>query len=249
MAIRCPNCQHNNPDTARYCERCRVNLGDAAPKDSHGRPRYTGYGIYSRPARRPPSFGGWRFDLLADVRGKVLELGVRSGSNFRYYQPGVEVIATDVDAGAVRKARKAFSHFVQGIALGMADAQQLPFADQSFDAVVATLVFCSIPDPGRALDEIARVLRPGGRLYTVDHVRSEQPFWGGLMDTLAPAWKFASGGCNLNRRTEDTIRAAGYNILQRRSGWGGVLRLLISEPPEVAPSPSPTGEGSQYPDS
>src|SRR6185369_16122063 len=135
----------------------------------------------------------------------VLELGVRSGRNFRFYPPGVQVVATDVEASAISGARQAFPGFSQGLALSLADAQRLPFADQSFDTVVATLVFCSVSDPVRALGEVARVLRPGGRLYTIDHVRCEQPILGGLMDAIAPVWKFASGGCNLNRRTEEVM--------------------------------------------
>jgi SAM-dependent methyltransferase len=229
--IRCPNCQHNNLETARYCARCGVNLGDAAPKDAQGRPRYADGMMRPRPARRFGSFSVWRYDLLSEVRGRVLELGVRSGANFRFYPSNVQVVATDVDASAIRGARRVFPRFAQGLALSLADAQRLPFADQSYDGVVATLVFCSIPDPTRALHEIARVLRPGGRLYTLDHVRCEQPIVGGLMDRLAPLWKFTTGGCNLNRRTEEIIRASGFHVLERRTAWWGILCWLITEPP------------------
>jgi SAM-dependent methyltransferase len=229
--IRCPNCQHNNPDRARYCARCGVNLGDAAPKDAQGRPRYVDGMVQPRPARRLGSFSSWRYDLLSEVRGRVLELGVRSGSNFRFYPSNTQVVATDADASEISGAQRAFPRFAQGLALSLADAQRLPFADESFDGVVATLVFCSIPEPTRALDEIARVLRPGGRLYTLDHVRCEQPVVGGLMDRLAPLWKFTTGGCNLNRQTEEIIRDSGFQVVQRRTAWWGILRWLITEPP------------------
>jgi len=187
--------------------------------------------MLTRPAQRPRWFLGWRYDLLADVRGRVLELGVRHGSNFRFYPSGVEVVATEIDAGAVGNARRLFPRFSQGIALSLADAQRLPFADHSFDAVVSTLVFCSIPDPARALGEVARVLRPGGRFYSIDHVRSEQPLIGALLDALTPTWKVLAGGCHLNRRTEDMLRSAGFTIHRRRAALTGILRMLVAEPP------------------
>ncbi|MCC7452382.1 MAG: methyltransferase domain-containing protein [Anaerolineae bacterium] len=231
MLIRCPNCQTENPEGTRYCRRCNVNLGDAAPKDTQGRPLYTTRHRLSRPARRPTWFLGWRYDLLADVHGRVLELGVRNGPNFRFYQPDTRVVATDVDANTLKGTRRLFARFAQGIALSAADAQRLPFADHSFDAVVSTLVFCSIPDPARALGEIARVLRPGGRLYTIDHVRSDQPVIGAILDALTPTWKIFAGGCHLNRRTADTLRDSGFMIHSQRTALGGVLRMFISEPP------------------
>jgi SAM-dependent methyltransferase len=170
--------------------------------------------------------------LLADVRGRVLELGVRGGPNFPFYRPGTQVVATDLDAQAMQGARKAFPRFDQGLALSQADAQRLPFADQSFDAVVATLVFCTIPDPALALGEVARVLQPGGRLYTIDHVRAAPRALGAVMDALAPVWKFMSGGDHLNRRTEEFFRASGFRIRQRRTTWLGILLWLVMDPPE-----------------
>src|SRR5215218_9076646 len=95
--IRCPNCSHLNPEGTRYCQRCNVNLGDAVPKDGQGRPRYSSARMLSRPAKRPTMLLGWRYDLLAELHGLALELGVRNGPNFRFYPPGVRVVATDVN--------------------------------------------------------------------------------------------------------------------------------------------------------
>jgi len=187
--------------------------------------------LLARPARRPVGRSGWRYDLLGNLCGRVLELGVRDGPNFQFYPPDVKVVATDIDQETMQGARRIFRRFRQGLALSLADAQCLPFADASFDAVVETLVFCSIPDPQRALAEIARVLKPGGRFYSIDHVRADQPFLGGFQDLIAPIWKVASGGCNVNRRTEDTLQAAGYHIQERRQSMAGIMRWIISEPP------------------
>jgi SAM-dependent methyltransferase len=228
--ITCPNCKHRNPEGTRYCQRCNVNLGDAAPKDSAGRPQYSGEAPFSRPQRRPARLGGWRYDLLGGLRGRVLELGVRRGPNFAYYPPDVQVVVTDAYASMIQDARDAFPRFKQGIALSLADAQRLPFADDTFDAVIATLVFCSIPDPVQALAEVSRVLRPGGRFYSIDHVRCDQPVVGALMDLVAPLWKAVTYGCNLNRRTEEVLRASGFRVHERRTALAGIMRWLISEP-------------------
>jgi ubiquinone/menaquinone biosynthesis C-methylase UbiE len=177
------------------------------------------------------SWEQWRRDLLANVRGRVLELGVRTGPNFRYYAPETRVIATDVSRAHFRKAKQALRSAGKAPTLGLADAQHLPFADGTFDSVVETLVFCSIPDPALALAEIARVLKPGGRFYGMDHVRSHNRILGTLFDVLDPPYHLLSGGCHLNRRTEDTLRSAGYTILERRSAWAGLMRWIIAAPP------------------
>jgi SAM-dependent methyltransferase len=184
-----------------------------------------------RPEARPRLFAGWRYDLVGSTRGRVLELGVRSGPNFRYYPSHVALIATDIEGDPLARTSRQRAHrHVQ--AYGVADGQCLPFADQSFDAVVATLVFCSIPDPALALREVARVLRPGGAFHSIDHVRCDQvAAVGWLQDILNPPWHAITGGCNLNRRTEALLGQAGFTVRERRTALLGVLRWLISEPP------------------
>ncbi len=178
----------------------------------------------------------WRADLVRGLTGRVLELGVRNGPNFAHYPTDIQLVATDVTAASMRGARQHFRGLRQGFGLSVADAQCLPFADASFDTVVATLVFCSIPNPGLALAEIRRVLKPHGELRTIDHVRSPQPVIGAVMDILAPAYKVVAQGCNLNRRTEDVLRSAGYTIQQQRRAIGGIMRLFIAIPSAIPES-------------
>lgn len=180
------------------------------------------------------SLARWRRDLLANLHGKVLELGVRAGPNFRFYPPEANVIALDVDWNTLRQTARAYHSLRQSQGFLLADAQRLPFPDHTFDAVVATLVFCSIPDPRRAMAEIARVLRPEGHFHAIEHTRIDVPILGHLMDILTPPWKFVTGGCHLNRRTEHTLEAAGFKIQERRQALLGVMRWLVAAPPDVA---------------
>ena len=176
--------------------------------------------------RRPGGFAGWRWDLLGRVRGRTLEIGCGWGHIFDHFPAVAAVTAFDYDAGRVASAARRRAR----IPLVVADAQQLAWPDAAFDAVVGTLVFCSIPRPELALAEARRVLRPGGRLYLVEHVRSHHLALGRVQDILAPAWRWATGGCNLNRDTEAAVRLAGFELDERQIGYAGVLKLLIAHP-------------------
>lgn len=180
----------------------------------------------TRRTNRPRGFAGWRWELLGGVRGRTLEIGCGSGSNFDHYPAGAEVLACDVEPARVRLAvgRRALAPR----AVLAADAQHLPWAAGTFDSVIGTLVFCSIPQPAKALAEIHRVLRPGGKLFLLDHVRSHRPGLAWLQDRLAPGWLRLTGGCNLNRDTEGMLRAAGFEVERRQVGYAGLLKLLVA---------------------
>lgn len=180
----------------------------------------------ARRAQRPWGFGGWRWELLGEAQGRTLEIGCGWGHNFAHYPPDTRVTAFDLDPARVRSA---LNHGAP-IPLAVADAHHLAWGSQAFDSVVGTLVFCSIPEPAQALAEVRRVLKPGGRLYLIEHVRSHHEWLGSLQDALAPAWRWATGGCNLNRNTEGAVRAAGYDLQRVRVGFGGLLKLMIARP-------------------
>lgn len=179
-----------------------------------------------RALRRPGGFAGWRWELLGQVHGRVLEIGCGTGYNFEHYPAGAVVTAFEPDAERLRiaAARRA------PVRLARADAEQMAWPAQSFDSVIGTLVFCSIPHPAQALSEVRRVLRPSGRLYLVEHVRSHHAWLGTVQDWLALAWHWGTGGCNLNRDTEATVRAAGFEIETLKLGYGGLLKLMIAKP-------------------
>lgn len=157
-------------------------------------------------------FGQWRADILEDTHGRVLELGAGTGLNLQYYPPAVtELVLTEPDAHMRNVLRRRVARARVPATISDADAQDLPYADASFDAVVATLVLCSIPDVGRALGEVRRVLAPEGMLVFLEHVGgaagSRRFRW---QRRLEPVWSRVVGGCHLTRRTVESLADAGF---------------------------------------
>ncbi|MFP2897088.1 class I SAM-dependent methyltransferase [Corallococcus sp. 4LFB] len=112
-----------------------------------------------------------------------------------------------------------------------ADVQALPFTDGSFDAVVSSLVFCCVDAPATALAEVMRVLRPGGELRLLEHVRAPHRAIATAQDLLTPAWRRLSGGCRLNRDTFRLVETAGFRILRREQRLGGVGEFIFARRP------------------
>jgi ubiquinone/menaquinone biosynthesis C-methylase UbiE len=158
--------------------------------------------------------GDKRRELLAQASGAVLELGAGTGVNLEHYPPTIErLVLTEPDPHMAKRLRKHLAETGrQGVEVVDAGAEALPFADDEFDTVIATLVFCTVPDPNAALAEVARVLKPDGRMLFMEHVRSESGRKGRWQDRLNPLQNFFFGGCNLNRPTADTISASPLQI-------------------------------------
>jgi ubiquinone/menaquinone biosynthesis C-methylase UbiE len=153
--------------------------------------------------------GRWRAWLAGGIRtGRTLDLGCGTGRNLPLLGSAVRVVGLDPCHASLLKARRR----VPGGLLVRARAEALPFRDSVFDTVVSGLVFCSVSDVPRGLDEVRRVLRPGGRLRMLEHVRASGRVAGWLQDLTQPAWTWFTGGCHPNRETEAAVRAAGFVI-------------------------------------
>ena len=151
-------------------------------------------------------FAAERSALLADARGRVLEVGAGTGRNVPHYPPGTNVTYTEPDPHMADRLR------ARGKSVVPATVQQLPFADDSFETVVSTLVLCSVPDVPAALAEIRRVLAPGGRLLFIEHVRADAPGPARWQDRVNPVHRVIGCGCNCNRNTLERVQAAGFKV-------------------------------------
>ena len=159
--------------------------------------------------------GDHRRRLLAELTGRVLEVGAGNGLNFPYYPATVtEILAIEPEPYLRRLALAAASQAPVPIRVVAGTAEALPAPDAAFDAVVASLVLCTVTDPGQALAEVRRVLRPSGRLRFYEHVRATDPRLARWQDRLERPWGWLVGGCHPNRDTVAAITAAGLQVVQ-----------------------------------
>jgi ubiquinone/menaquinone biosynthesis C-methylase UbiE len=175
-------------------------------------------------------FRTWRSRLTDAVRGeRALEVGVGTGKNFPFYPPGVEIAAIDFSPHMLQRARMRAVRMQIDPELHEMDVQQLDFPDNRFDTVFATFVFCSVPDPVLGLREMRRVCKPDGRLVLIEHMRPENAALGLLFDAFNPL-AVRITGANINRRTMDNIRSAGWRIEIEERLSGDVVRWIEARP-------------------
>lgn len=168
--------------------------------------------------------------LLAGARGRTLEIGAGTGINIELYPDSVtELVLTEPDAQMRHQLKGKLADRSRQANIVDADAERLPFPESSFDTVVATLVFCTIPHPDLALAEIERVLRPDGRLLFLEHVRADNPKLAKWQDRLERPWGAFGRGCHPNRDTLATIEASGLEVIDVERG------RLPKAPPIVRP--------------
>jgi phosphatidylethanolamine/phosphatidyl-N-methylethanolamine N-methyltransferase len=178
-------------------------------------------------------FGPMRHKLWSLISGtKVLEIGVGTGKNFSYHPAGADVTGIDLSGRMLVRAQRRAHDLGRSLPLEQMDAQHLGFSDGSFDLAVATFVFCSVPDVVQGLRELARVVRPGGRVLLLEHVRIDRPAWfGRLMDLLDPLVVRLMGP-HINRRTVENVRWAGLE-----AEWvedlapRGLVKLIVARKP------------------
>jgi ubiquinone/menaquinone biosynthesis C-methylase UbiE len=175
------------------------------------------------------AFRLWRKRLWSQIEGdRVLEAGVGTGKNVPYYPVGVRVMAVDLSDKMLSQAQRRVQKLAANAALSLVDAQRLAFPNGVFDIAVATFVFCSVPDAVVGLRELSRVVKPGGRIILLEHVRVNIPVIGWLMDLLDPLVVRVMGA-HINRTTTENVKKAGLEIEQvKRLLPGGLVKMIVA---------------------
>lgn len=168
------------------------------------------YDLAGRRAERG-ALGERRAELLADLEGDVLEVGAGTGASLPHYRRARRVVALEPSEDMAGRIPGRIEEARVPVEIVHGTAEDLPFPDETFDAAVVILVLCSVAEPGRALAEIRRVLRPGGKLVVLEHVRGtgRTARW---QDRLTPLHRRVTGNCHLNRETRGTLAAAGFDV-------------------------------------
>lgn len=170
--------------------------------------------MYDRFARGSEEAGvrELRHGLVAEAGGRVLEIGAGTGANLPHYDGRIEsLVVTEPEPPMLRRLQRAAREHVPDAQVLRAPAEDIPFEDDSFDTVVSTLVLCGVDDQPRALREARRVLRPGGRLLFLEHVRADDPGLARFQDRMNWLNRLVVG-CDCNRPTLATIEAEGFGV-------------------------------------
>ncbi len=171
-----------------------------------------------------------RRETLAAASGRTIDIGAGTGINVELYPEGVtELVLAEPDEHMLNRLRPKTATWGRAVDVVQAPADSLPLEDDGFDTAVFTLVLCTVPDPRAALNEAARVLKPGGKLLFVEHVRSEDPGLARWQDRLEGPWRFLGDGCHCNRDTVASIEAAPFTVERVEKGE------LPKSPPLVRP--------------
>jgi ubiquinone/menaquinone biosynthesis C-methylase UbiE len=169
-------------------------------------------------------YGPYKRDLFARARGRTMLVAAGTGIDFKYLPEGLEVTAVDFSPRMLSFAEKRLGESASPVQLVEADVQALDFDDGTFDTVITSCTFCSVPDPVVGLREVRRVLKDDGRLLIFEHVRASHPWLGFMMDVMNPlVRKF---GPDINRRTGDNVRAAGFRIEREFNVYLDMVKLF-----------------------
>jgi ubiquinone/menaquinone biosynthesis C-methylase UbiE len=171
-----------------------------------------------------------RRQALSEAQGRTIDLGAGTGANLELYPEAVsELVLAEPDPHMAKQLHEKLAQSPRSAELIEAPAERLPFEDSSFDTAVFTLVLCTVPDPQAALAEAARILKPGGKLLFIEHVRAEDAGLARWQDRLEKPWRFIGDGCHCNRDTVASIEASPLTVEQVEAG------RLPKAPPIVRP--------------
>lgn len=175
-----------------------------------------------------------RASLASHLAGDVLEIGSGTGATLPFLDQResriTSLTGTDLSQGMLAEARQTVRALGQPVALVRMDAGALAFADATFDTVTTSLMLCTVPDPARALREMMRVLKPGGKIVLLEHVRARNPLIALSQRILTPLQERMLG-CHLDRRTDRLVRELGFRIEREETRFFGVFHLIVARPP------------------
>jgi len=174
-------------------------------------------------------YGKYKRGLFAKSRGKTLLVAAGTGLDFGFFPPGLEITAIDFSPKMLEKAAEKTKNYNGRIELVEADVTNLEFEANTFDTVVTSCTFCSVPDPVKGLKELNRVLKPDGQLLMFEHVRPTNFILGAMMDILTPIVN--KMGPDLNRRTADNVRKAGFSITREFNVYLDIVKLFEAHHP------------------
>jgi ubiquinone/menaquinone biosynthesis C-methylase UbiE len=176
------------------------------------------------------AFFRWRKKIFNSLVGDdILEVGVGTGKNFDFYPSGKRITAIDFSPGMLSGAKKRAEGKGLKVNLLNMDVQDLQFGDQSFDSVLATFVFCSVPNPVKGLEEIKRVCKRNGKIILLEHVRPKGAILGKGFDLLN-SFTVRVMGVNINRDTVQNMREAGLKIIEDKNLFRDIIKLIIANP-------------------
>jgi phosphatidylethanolamine/phosphatidyl-N-methylethanolamine N-methyltransferase len=171
-------------------------------------------------------FRSWRKKLWESAEGPhILEVGVGTGKNFDYYPAGVRITAIDFSPKMLEQARNKKHRKQVDVELELMDVQSLHYASNSFDTVIGSFVFCSVPAPMKGLKELHRVCKPGGRVLLLEHVISSRTVLAGLMNFLNPL-VVSMVGANINRNTVKNVQACGFRNVRVDERSSDLIKLI-----------------------
>ena len=167
-----------------------------------------------------PPMTALRSQYVPRARGEVLELGIGSGLNLPHYTDEVtSITGVDPSAELSATARERAAELNKPVNVLGISGEDLPIGANTFDTIVCTWTLCSIPNPYRAVEEMRRVLKPGGELLFVEHGRSDEPQIQKWQRRVEPLWKKIGGGCHLTRRADELLEAGGFSVQEKSSGY------------------------------
>lgn len=171
-------------------------------------------------------FSDWRKTLWAKAQGEhILEVGVGTGKNFPYYPENTRITALDFSEKMLQRAKKKQQRGSIAVELELMDVQSLCYADNSFDTVIATFVFCSVPLPTKGLQELYRVCKPGGQVLLLEHVLSAKPMMARMMNLMNPLIASVFGA-NINRQTVKSVQSCGFQKVILDPASGDMVKLI-----------------------